>query len=150
MEIEQRLEEADRLRREHVERARLEAEAARRRYLRVDPDNRLVTDVLEADWNEKLRALREAQQDYERQRNADPSTLDENQRQRILALATDFASLWRAKSTSERDKKRMLRLLVEDVTLVKGEEATPYTCVCAAAARIASRCRGPCRLGRAG
>ena len=50
----------ERLRKEQVERARYEAELAQRRYMRVDPDNRLVADTLEADWNRKLRALQEA------------------------------------------------------------------------------------------
>jgi hypothetical protein len=65
-EIQARAEEADRLRRAHVERARHRADLARRRYLAVDPDNRLVADSLEADWNDALRALRDAQEDYER------------------------------------------------------------------------------------
>lgn len=121
-ELEARLEEADRLRRQQVERARYEAQAARRRYWRVDPDNRLVADALEADWNEKLRALDAAQAEYERRRDADKLILDETQRERIAALASDFPSLWQAPSTSDRDKKRMLRLLVEDVTLHKGPE----------------------------
>jgi hypothetical protein len=64
-ELQSRLEEADQLRQTQVERARYEAELARRRYLRVDPDNRLVADTLEADWNHKLSALDEAQQEYE-------------------------------------------------------------------------------------
>lgn len=122
-ELEARLEEADRLRRQQVERARYEAEAARRRYLRVAPDNRLVADALEADWNEKLRALDAAQDEYERRRGTDKTMLGEKQRERIAALTTDFPSLWHAASTSDRDKKRMLRLLVEDVTLLKGPEA---------------------------
>ena len=74
-ELAARFEEADRLRREQVERARYEVEAARRRYPRVDPDNRLVADSLEADWNDKLRAQRQAQEDYEHQRQADEDML---------------------------------------------------------------------------
>src|SRR5260370_6221784 len=65
-ELQTRAEEADRLRRQQVERARYEAELAQRRYLRVDPDNRLVADSLEADWNAKLRALAAVQDEYER------------------------------------------------------------------------------------
>ena len=56
-ELQSRAEEADRLRRQQVERARYEADLAQRRYLRVDPDNRLVADSLEAEWNHKLHAL---------------------------------------------------------------------------------------------
>ena len=59
-EIQSRWQEADRLRQCQVDRAHYEAHLAQRRYLQVDPDNRLVADALEADWNRKLRALKEA------------------------------------------------------------------------------------------
>jgi DNA invertase Pin-like site-specific DNA recombinase len=65
-EVEARFAETDALRLQQVERARYEAELARRRYMGVDPGNRLVADVLEAEWNEKLRAHAAAQEDYER------------------------------------------------------------------------------------
>ncbi|MEW6547228.1 MAG: recombinase family protein [Bacillota bacterium] len=125
-ELNQRAEEADRLRLGQVERARYEAELARRRYMQVDPDNRLVADVLEADWNQKLRALAEAQEEYERQRRADRVLVDEEERGRILALATDFPRLWRDPRTSDRDRKRMVRLIIEDVTLLKKENITAH------------------------
>ena len=67
-ELDQRAAEADELRLKHIERARYDAELARRRYLAVDPDNRLVADALEADWNDKLRQLTQAQDDYDRAR----------------------------------------------------------------------------------
>ena len=122
-ELARRFEEADRLRREQVERARYEADAARRRYMRVDPDNRLVADALEAQWNQRLREHASAQEEYERRRTADQSALAPGQRERIMALATDFPAVWRAPTTADRDRKRMLRLLIEDVTLVKGPQA---------------------------
>lgn len=125
-ELNQRAEEADRLRLGQVERARYEAELARRRYMQVDPDNRLVADVLEADWNQKLRALAEAQEEYERQRKADRMLVDEEERGRILALATDFPRLWQDPRTSDRDRKRMVRLIIEDVTLLKKENITAH------------------------
>src|SRR5947209_6010874 len=70
-ELQSRLDTADRLRQQQVERARYAAELSRRRYLRVDPDNRLVADSLEADWNDKLKLLSEAQEVCERQRTQD-------------------------------------------------------------------------------
>ena len=70
-ELQQRLDEADHLRRQHVERARYDADLARDRFMQVDPKNRLVADALEADWNERLRALTAPQEQYERQRQAD-------------------------------------------------------------------------------
>src|SRR5262249_51555970 len=66
-EIAGRIEEASGVRRVQLERARYEAELARRRYLKVDPDNRLVADALEADWNARLRRLDALQQEHERQ-----------------------------------------------------------------------------------
>ncbi len=120
-ELEARAEEVDRLRRQQVERARYEAELAQRRYLRVDPDNRLVAESLEADWNQKLRALAAAQEEYERQSQAGTRILSEQQRAEIVALATDFPRLWRDPETQDRERKRIVRLMLEDVTLLKGE-----------------------------
>ncbi|MGD0774903.1 MAG: recombinase family protein [Candidatus Solibacter sp.] len=123
-EIQSRVEDADRLRRTQVERARYEVQLAQRRYLQVDPDNRLVAGALEADWNNKLRALADAEQEYERQRQADTARVDAQQREQILALASDFPRLWQDPNTPDRERKRMARLLLEDVTLTKGKEIT--------------------------
>ena len=121
-ELQSRADETDRLRRQQVERARYEAEIAQRRYLRVDPDNRLVAESLEANWNQKLRALADAQEDYERQRQAEGNLLDKEQRDQIARLATDFPRLWHDPATPQRERKRMLRLIIDDVTLTKTEE----------------------------
>ncbi len=118
-ELQLRADQADRLRHREVERAGYEADVARRRYLRVDPDNRLVADELENIWNDKLRAVQAAQEEYERRRRADGLSVDDAQRERISSLATDFPALWKADTTTDRDRKRMIRLLVEDVTLLK-------------------------------
>jgi DNA invertase Pin-like site-specific DNA recombinase len=123
-ELQSRIEEADRLRQKQVERAQYEVELARRRYMRVDPDNRLVADSLEAEWNSKLRTLSEAQQERERQREQDRKVLSEPQRAAILALATNFPALWRDPNTPDRERKRMIRLLLEDITLLRGEQIT--------------------------
>jgi DNA invertase Pin-like site-specific DNA recombinase len=117
-ELEGRATEADVLRRQHVERARHAAEMARRRYLAVDPDNRLVAANLEADWNEALRALTTAHENYERQ-HAQASTLTDDDRTRVAALATDFPALWSDPRTPHRERKRMTRLLIEDITLCR-------------------------------
>ena len=121
-ELQSRLDQSDRLRRQHVERARYEAEVAQRRYMRVDPENRLVADSLEADWNQKLRALADAQQEYEQRREQDRRLFNDEQRSAILALAQDFPRLWKDPATEDRDRKRMIRLLVEDVTMIRGEQ----------------------------
>lgn len=123
-ELQQRLDDADRMRQQQVERARYEADLAQRRYLQVDPNNRLVADALEADWNDKLRTLTQAQENCEKQKQADRTLLDDESRQQILALAADFPRLWRDSRTSDRERKRIVRLLVEDVTLSKGDSIT--------------------------
>jgi DNA invertase Pin-like site-specific DNA recombinase len=122
-ELEGRAAEADQLRRQHVERARHAADQARRRYLAVDPDNRLVAANLEADWNDALRVLSQAQDDYERQ-TAKAGPLGEHDKARIAALASDFPALWTDPRTPQRERKRMVRLLVDDVTLCRGENIT--------------------------
>jgi DNA invertase Pin-like site-specific DNA recombinase len=110
--------ETDRLRRQQVERAQYEAELARRRYLRVDPDHRLVAAELEARWNQALRAVTAAQDVYEEQRQADGPVMDQ-ERAALLQVVTDFPRLWHHPQTPDRERKRMVRLLVDDVTLVK-------------------------------
>ena len=123
-ELESRSEEGDLLRRQEVERARYQSDLARRRYMQVDPDNRLVADSLEAEWNEALRALTQAQERYEKRRQAEHAGLDDKQRAGILALARDFPRLWNDPHTSDRERKRMARLLIADVTLLKGDDVT--------------------------
>jgi hypothetical protein len=125
-EIQTRLEEADALRRQHVERARYEADVARRRYLQVDPENRLVAATLEADWNERLRALQAAQEAYERQRQTDRHLLDAQQQASIRALAADFPRVWQDPKTSARNRKRLVRLLLEDVTLLQDQQVSVH------------------------
>jgi len=121
-ELATRAEEARRLRQQQVEAARYEAELAQRRFLRVDPDNRLVADVLEAEWNAKLRALAAAQEEVERQRQQDEQAVSEQQQAAVRALTLDFPRLWTDPRTADRERKRMVRLLVEDVTLHKEEQ----------------------------
>ncbi len=121
-EIAGRIEEAEALRRKQLERMRYEAELARRRYLKVDPDNRLVADRLEADWNEHLRRLDALQQEHERQRKADQGLLSAEARTRILALSTDFPRVWHDPRTEAVERKRMVALLIEDVTLIRGQK----------------------------
>ncbi len=125
-ELPARIEEVDKLRKKQVERARYEADLAQRRYLHVDPTNRLVADSLEADWNEKLRILTKAQEEYERQRHQDRVAVGETQRARIAVLASDFPRPWQDPNTSDRERKRMVRLLLADVTLIRGNRITVH------------------------
>ena len=121
-ELDARIHEADALRQQQVERARYDADLARRRFMQVDPGNRLVADVLEAEWNEKLRGLKHAQEELERRRQEDHHQLGGEQRARILALAADFPRLWNDPKTAHRERKRMVRLLIEDVTLTRSDD----------------------------
>jgi DNA invertase Pin-like site-specific DNA recombinase len=125
-ELHARLEEADALRRKAVERAQYDVDLARQRFMRVDPNNRLVADSLEADWNDKLRLLNDVQERYRQQHEADQVALNDEQRARILALAHDVPRLWRDAATPDRERKRMLRLIVEDVTLIKGKQLVAH------------------------
>lgn len=123
-ELEARADDADALRRSHVERARHHADLARRRFLSVDPDNRLVADALEADWNDALRQLRDAQDDYDRATAAAQTALSDEHKAKIRALAGDLPALWTDPATPQRERKRIVRLLIDDVTLDKTDQIT--------------------------
>lgn len=118
-EITTRQEEADRLRSRAVERAQIDAALAQRRFMRVDPGNRLVANTLEAEWNDKLRILAKARDDLERERRDDRLALDQTVRERLVAMTTDFKQLWTDPSLPNRERKRLLAHIIEDVTLIK-------------------------------
>jgi excisionase family DNA binding protein len=96
-----------------VERARYDAARAERAFHQCDPDNRLVARNLESRWEVKLRELGEAEAELARQavQPTAPARAD------IEALARDLPRLWAAPSTSHRDRKRLLRALINDITL---------------------------------
>ncbi|MBF8253373.1 MAG: transposase [Deltaproteobacteria bacterium] len=120
-EVEARVNQTEALRHQHVERAQYEAELARRRYLKVDPDNRLVADSLEAEWNNKLRILAETQEQYHQQTQKQRLLIDAQTREQLLSLAADFPRVWNDPCAQPRERKRILRLLIEDVTLINGD-----------------------------
>src|SRR6516164_9260435 len=118
-ELQQRAAEADALRAAHVERARYHADLARRRYLAVDPANRLVAGTLEADWNTALRALTDAQEAYDTARQQHTGQLTSAQKTRISQLVTDLPGIWNDPATPMRERKRIARLLLTDVTVTR-------------------------------
>ena len=118
-EIEVRYEEADQLRCRVIERAQIEADLAQRRFMLVDPNNRLVADTLEREWNDKLRALAATREERELARKRDQVVLDGAIRQRLAAMTTDFRKLWDDPSMPNRERKRLLAYIVEDATLIK-------------------------------
>lgn len=134
-ELEDRAAETDALRRQHVERMRYNAEAARRRYMKVDPDNRLVADALEADWNEALRLHAEAAEDDERRRQDQVTSLDAEMQSRLLSLAEQFPRIWNDPRIDIRERKRIVRLLIDDVTLIKADTITVHVRLSGGAAR---------------
>ena len=99
---------------------------AQRRYLRVDPDNRLVAEVLEAEWNDKLRALAAAREAVEQQRQQDQAQVSQAERQRMHEAIGGFRALWSDPHTPARERKRMIRLMIEDVTLHKTDCITAH------------------------
>lgn len=116
--------------RREVERARYDASRAERRYRAVDPDNRLVARGLEADWEKALSALAGAEAELERRMRRRPAALTEAERTTVLALADDLDAVWTAESTTDKDRKQLLRTLLEDVTLtVHRDEAEPHATV---------------------
>ncbi len=123
-ELRRRIDEVDRLHRQSVERAQHDVELARRRFMQVDPDNRLVLDSLEAEWNEALRVHKESQETYEKQCEEARAQPSDEERARVATIATDFPALWRAPETSHRERKRMVRLLIEDATIIKRDTIT--------------------------
>ena len=125
-ELRRRIDEVDQLHRQRVERAQHEVELARRRFMQVDPDNRLAADALEADWNDKLRVYKESQERYEEQRKELRAELSDEQRAQIAAIAADFPALWRDPKTPHRERKRMVRLLIEDVTIIKRDAISAH------------------------
>lgn len=104
-----------------LERARYEADLARRRFVAVDPENRLVARNLEKDWNEKLAAVEQLEREQTTLSARVAPALTAEERQRIVNLAEDLPALWHAPTTTAAERKQLLRFLVQDVTLTKRE-----------------------------
>ena len=102
--------------RRQVEQARYRAGRAERRYRAVDPDNRLVARALESEWNHALQQLADAEAELARRETARPKTLAAGE-QAILALGDDLDRLWSAPTTTDKDRKQLLRTLLEEVTI---------------------------------
>jgi DNA invertase Pin-like site-specific DNA recombinase/transposase len=100
-----------------VERARYEAERAERRYRTVEPENRLVARGLETEWESRLRDLAAAEAELERRERQQPSVIGPEQLQRLQALGADLHRVWDAPTTTDRDRKELLRTLLEEVIL---------------------------------
>jgi DNA invertase Pin-like site-specific DNA recombinase len=100
-----------------VERARYEAERAERRYRNVEPENRLVARTLETQWEQRLDELAAAEAELLRRERNRPGPLTDQQREQILALGTDLKRVWEVSTTTDRDRKEILRTLLEEVNV---------------------------------
>jgi DNA invertase Pin-like site-specific DNA recombinase/uncharacterized protein YndB with AHSA1/START domain len=100
-----------------VERAQYEAERAERRYRQVEPEHRLVARGLERDWEQALTALHHAEADLQLREQQRPRTLTPAEREELLALGADLGRVWSASTTTDRDRKQLLRTLIEEVII---------------------------------
>ena len=115
-------EELAAIHRSRIERARHEADMAERQFLLVNPENRLVADNLERRWNDALRVVTEAEDVFAQWSRQHPSPLDAGTSQQVRDLVGDFPAVWDHPRTTARERKQMLRLLVQDVTLLRREQ----------------------------
>ncbi|KAA0675929.1 recombinase family protein [Azospirillum brasilense] len=99
------------------ERARYEAERARRQYDAVEPENRLVARSLERAWEERLRAAEQVEDDYGRWRREQPLPLNDADRAEILAIGENITAVWQAPTTTAADRKRIVRLVLQEAIL---------------------------------
>ena len=125
-ELVSRAAEAQRLRHLQVERAPYEADLAQRRYLKVDPDNRLVAMVLEAEWNTKLRELEEARAIEEQYNQSDQHKVSPEERVELEQSPERFRQFWNDPKTTPRQRKRAVRLVIEDVTVHKTDRIVAH------------------------
>ena len=102
-----------------LERAEYEVALAERRYQEVDPSNRLVAGTLERRWNDALAHLEDLKKQAAEFQRQEARIVTPEQKAKVLALARDFPRLWHAPSTHDKDRKRMLRLLIKDITVEK-------------------------------
>ena len=100
-----------------IERLRYEAERAERCYRAVEPENRLVARGLETEWEKRLRDLAAAEAELRRREQQQPSSIGPEQLKRLRALGADLREVWNAASTTDRDRKELLRTLLEEVML---------------------------------
>ncbi len=100
-----------------IERLRYEAERAERRYRSVDPENRLVARGLETEWEKQLRDLAAAEAELRRREQQQPTSIGPEQLQRLRALGADLREVWNAATTTDRDRKELLRTLLEEVMM---------------------------------
>src|SRR5262245_22981781 len=113
--------------RRQVEQARYQAVKAERRYRAVDPENRLVARGLETEWNTALQAVADAEAELARREHRRPTRLTDAETATILALGQDLDRVWHAATTTDKDRKQLLRTLLEEVQItVRRNDTNPH------------------------
>jgi DNA invertase Pin-like site-specific DNA recombinase len=100
-----------------LERARYDAKRAERQYDACEPENRVVGRALEKRWNERLAEVEQLEREHAAFQDKQRVELTDIDRQRIMQLATNLPRLWREKTTTDRDRKLLLRSLIKDVSV---------------------------------
>jgi DNA invertase Pin-like site-specific DNA recombinase len=120
-EIEKRNASLDKHWQMNIQRCQYQADIAQRRFEQVDPANRLVAASLEKNWNQELEKLSLATSEYQQHQNQREAEYPSHKRKEIVSLAKEIPALW-ARTTNIKDKKRIVRLLISDITVTKDRE----------------------------
>ena len=110
-----------------IERAQYEADRTERQFMLADPENRLVVRSLETNWNQKLKELEKAKQDYAVYSSKRPWIPSEAEEQSILNLARRIPEIWNAPSSTPKEKKRIIRILIEDITVLSEKRCSDFS-----------------------
>ncbi len=138
-EIERERAQLDRAWQLRLERAQQEVDRASRQYDAVEPENRLVARSLERKWEAALVSRRGLQEEYDRFRQAQPTTLTAADRSQLESLSSDLLSLWRSPKTSVTDKRQIIRLLLEKVRVWAPPDSSTVTFECHWSGGVATR-----------
>lgn len=110
-----------------IERAQYEADRAERQFMLADPENRLVVRSLESNWNQKLKELEKAKQDYAIYNSKKAWIPSEKEEQDILDLAQKISEIWNAPTSTPKEKKRIIRILIDDVTVLAEKRCSDFS-----------------------
>lgn len=105
-----------------IERAKYQATRAQRQYDSIEPENRLVARNLEKNWETKLRELQKIKQEYENWANQNLRTITEENQRQLLILGENLPKIWQASTTSNADRKRIVRLVIKEVIMDRSRE----------------------------
>lgn len=121
-EVERRHSSVDRQWKMKIERAQYNIDLAQRRYEQVDPSNRLVASTLEKQWNDSIKALEVLQEEYDGSVSKKEMATISDKKDQVLKMGGNLVNLWKSKTTKEKDRKRILRLFIKDITVYFNSE----------------------------